>query len=120
MAYPIKLREKALEALRNGHTKKKVNEMFGLGINTLKSWEKLEKETGTLKNRPLDRKPRKIDREALLKYCEENPFATHKEAAKYFNCDERGIRHAKKSVGITRKKRQNATLSETNENAQNS
>jgi transposase len=114
----IKLREKALEALRNGHTKKKVNEMFGLGINTLKNWEKLEEETGSLKNRPLDRKPRKIDHEALLKYCEKNPFATHIEAAKYFNCNERVIRYAKKALGITRKKRQNATSSETNKNAQ--
>ena len=120
MAYPIKMREKALEALRNGHSKKKVNEMFGLGINTLRNWEKLEQETGSLKNRELDRKPRKIDREELKKYCEKNPFATHKEAAKYFNCDERGIRHAKKAIGITRKKRQNAISSETNTNVQNS
>jgi transposase len=105
MAYPVKLRERALAALRNGHNKKEVNEMFGLGVNTLKSWEKLEAETGSLENRPLDRKPYKIDREALRKYCEENPFATHKEAAVYFNCDERGIRHAKKALNITRKKR---------------
>ena len=119
MAYPVKLREKALEALRNGHSKKEVTEMFGLGTNTLKSWEKLEEETGTLENRPHDRKPRKIDREALLKYCEENPFATHIEAAIYFSCDERGIRHAKKALGITRKKRQNVTKSETSKNEQN-
>ena len=119
MAYPIKLREKALEALRNGHSKKKVNEMFGLGINTLKNWEKLEEETGSLANRPLDRKPRKIDREALLKYCEDNPFATHKEAAAYFNCNERGIRHAKKALGITRKKRQATIKNETNRSGQN-
>lgn len=105
MAYPIKLREKALSALRNGHTKKEVNEMFGLGINTLRSWEKLEEETGSLENRPIDRKPYKIDRDELRKYCEENPFATHKEAAAHFNCGERGIRHAKKALKITRKKR---------------
>lgn len=104
MAYPVKMREKALEALRNGHTKKEVKEMLGLGINTLRSWEKLEEETGSLNNRPLDRKPYKIDRGALLKYCEENPFATHKEAAIHFNCNEAGIRHAKKALKITRKK----------------
>ena len=105
MAYPVKMRERALEALRNGHTKKEVNEMLGLGVNTLKAWENLEKETGPLENRPLDRKPRKTDREALKKYCEENPLATHKEAAVFFNCGETGIRHAKKALGITRKKR---------------
>ena len=93
--------------------------MFGLGINTLKNWEKLKEETGALENRPLDRKPRKIDRESLLKYCEENPFASHKEAAIYFNCDGRGIRHAKKALGITRKKRQNVIKNEMSKNGQN-
>ena len=109
MAYPVKLREKALAALRKGYSKKEVNEMFELGINTLKSWEKLKDETGSLKNRPLDRKPHKIDREALREYCNENPFATHKEAATHFNCDESGIRRAKESISITRKKRQHDT-----------
>ena len=104
MAYPTKMREKAIAALRKGHTKKEVREMFGLGLNTLRSWEKLEEETGSLNNRPLERKPYKIDREALRKYCEANPFATHKEAALHFNCDESGIRRAKKTIGITRKK----------------
>ena len=114
------MRERALEAVLNGHTKKEVNEMFGLGINTLRSWEKLEQETGSLKNRPIERKPYKIDREALKKYCDENPFATHKEAAIHFNCDERGIRHAKKALGITRKKRQSVTGSETSKSGQSS
>ena len=93
-----------MEALRKGHTKKEVNGMFGLGINTLKSWEELEEETGSLENRPLDRKPRKIDLEKLRKYCEENPFATHIEAGIYFGCSERVIRYAKDKLGITRKK----------------
>jgi transposase len=59
MAYPRIMRERALEALRNGRTKKEVNEMFGLGKNTLRDWERLEKETGSLDKRPLDRKPSK-------------------------------------------------------------
>ena len=105
MAYPQKLREKALSALRKGYSRKEVTKMFGLGVNTLRSWENLEQETGSLEKRPLNRKPYKIDREALRKYCENNPFATHKEAATVFNCNEGGIRHAKKALGITRKKR---------------
>jgi transposase len=104
MAYPLKMRERALAALRNGETKTEINKMFGLGINTLRSWEKLEEETGSLKNRPLDRKPRKIGRDELRKYCEENPFATHKEAAVVFGCNESAIRKVKKQLGITRKK----------------
>jgi len=69
MAYSVELREKALGALRKGHSKKEVNEMFELGINTLKSWEKLESETGSLENRPLNREPVKINRDELLNYC---------------------------------------------------
>lgn len=105
MAYPVKFRQRALEAVRNGHSKTNVNDLYGLSNTTLRDWEILEKETGSLENRPLDRKPRKIDYDALKKYCEENPFATHIEAAAYFKCSESGIRKAKKKLEITRKKR---------------
>ena len=73
MAYPKIFRQKALEALRNGHTKKAVNEMFGLSNNVLKEWEELEKQTGSLEKRPLTRKHRKIDPDVLRRriwiYC---------------------------------------------------
>jgi len=104
MAYPVKLRERAMEALRKGYPREEVTKMFGLGINTLRAWEALEKETGSLENRRLDRSPRKINLEELRKYCEENPLATHIEAGLHFNCSERVIRYAKKKLGITRKK----------------
>lgn len=109
MAYPTIFRQKALEAIRNGRTKKEVNKMLGLADSTLKDWEELERETGSLENRPLDRKPTKISDDALRKYCEENPLATHIEAAANFKCSEAGIRKAKKRLGITRKKRQRDT-----------
>lgn len=105
MAYPVIFRERALEAVRNGHKKIEVNAMYGLSNNTIKEWENLEQETGSLENRPLNRTPHKIDRDELKKYCEDNPFATHIEAAAHFGCTESGIRHAKKTMGITRKKR---------------
>jgi hypothetical protein len=38
MAYPKILRQKALESVRKGHTKKAVNEMFGLNNKALKNW----------------------------------------------------------------------------------
>ena len=120
MAYPKKFREKALEAVRNGYTKAEVNKLYGLSNTTLKDWENLEKETGSLENRPLDRKPTKIQDDELRKYCNENPFATHVEAASHFGCTEAGIRKAKKRLNITRKKRQPATRSETSKNASNS
>ena len=67
MSYPVKMREASLEAMRSGHDRAEVTKMYGLGINTLRLWEKLEKETGSLENRPLDCKPYKIDRDALRK-----------------------------------------------------
>ena len=120
MAYPKKFREKALEAVRNGHTKTKVNELYGLSNTTLKDWENLEKETGSLDKRPLNRKPTKIADDELRKYCKENPLATHIEAAAHFGCTEAGIRKAKKRLNITRKKRQLATPNVTNSNENNS
>jgi len=120
MAYPTKMRQKALEALRKGHTKKEVNEMFGLSNNVLKKWEELEKETGTLDKRPLERKPRKVDLDELKRYCEDNPFATHIEAGVHFGCSERVIRYSKNILGITRKKRQPVTENEMRKSENNS
>jgi len=108
MAYPKIMRERALKALRSGKSREEVNEMYGLGVNTLRDWEKLERETGSLEKRPLDRKPG-IDLDALRKYCEEFPFATHIEAGVHFGCSERVIRYAKNKLKITRKKRPSIT-----------
>jgi transposase len=120
MTYPVKMRERALEAVRNGHTKAAVREMFGLGINTLRDWENLEAETGSLENRPSIRTGYKIDRGKLLEYYRENPYSTNKETAIAFNCSISGIRSAKKFLGITRKKTQSNTPSVTRKNAQSS
>jgi hypothetical protein len=38
MSYPKKFREKALEAVRSGHTKTKVNELYGLSNTTLRAF----------------------------------------------------------------------------------
>lgn len=119
MAYSVEFRKKAIEAVRKGHSKKEVNEILGLNKNTLRKWEILEEETGKLEDKPLNRKPYKIDRDELKKYVAENPFATHIEAALHFGCTESGIRHAKKALGITRKKRQADTKNETNSKGEN-
>ena len=119
MSYPEKFRERAMEAVRNGHKKAAVNEMYGLGENTLRDWEKLEEETGSLKNRALNRRARKIDREKLLQYYRENPYSTNREAAIAFHCSVSGIRSAKKVLKITRKKAQFNILSATNTSERN-
>ena len=104
MSYTVIFRERALEALLKGSTKIDVNKMLGLGVNTLKNWEKLKEETGSLENKPSNRGPYKINHDELRDYYRENPFSTNKEAALAFNCSVSGIRSAKRVLKITRKK----------------
>ena len=120
MSYPVKMRERALQALRNGHTKVEVQEMYQLGANTLRDWELLEAETGSLANRPSSRGAYKIDREKLLEHYRNYPYSTNKETAIAFNCSVSGIRSAKKVLGITRKKTQSNMPNATSKNVKNS
>jgi len=120
MSYSVDIRERALRAVRNGHSKTKVREMFGLGVNTLKTWENLEEETGSLENRPLNRGAYKIDRENLLEHYRQNPYSTNQETSIIFNCSVSGIRSAKKVLGITRKKTLSNMLSGMNKNEKSS
>jgi len=120
MPYPIKMRERALEALRNGHSKAAVREMFGHGVNTLRAWEIFEAETGSLSNRLSTRTAYKIDREKLLEWYRKNPYSTNKETAIAFNCSVSGIRSAKKVMGITRKKTQSNMLNGMNKSEKSS
>ena len=109
-----------MAAVRNGHSKAKVNAMYGLGVNTLRDWEILKAETGSLENRPLNRGAYKIDREKLLEWYRKNPRSTNKETAIEFNCSVSGIRSAKKVMGITRKKTLSNMLNGMNKNGQSS
>lgn len=103
MSYSVDLRERALRAVRNGHTKAEVREMYGLGENTLRDWENLEAETGSLENRPLNRTGYKIDRERLLEWYRENPYSTNKETAIAFGCSVSGIRSVRRYWGLRAK-----------------
>jgi len=116
MSYSVDLRERALRAVRNGHTKAEVSRMFGLGENTLRDWERLEAETGSLENRQLNRTAYKIDREKLLEWYREKPYSTNKETAIAFNCSVSGVRDAKKVMGITRKKTRSNMVSAASKN----
>jgi len=120
MPYPVKMRERALAAVRNGHSKAEVREMFGLGVNTLRDWEILEAETGSLSNRPSIRTAYKIDREKLLEHYRQYPYSTNQETAIVFNCSVSGIRSAKKILKITRKKTQSNMLNGMNKNGKSS
>lgn len=104
MAYPTKLRERATQALKSGYKRDEATKMFGLGVHTLRAWEKLEAETNSLEKRELKREPYKINSDKLLEYYHENPLSANQEAAAAFNRGVSGIRSAKKRLKITRKK----------------
>ena len=106
MSYDKKFRETVLSHVDAGESKTKVRGMFKLGKNTINQWEKLRAETGSLENRELDRKPRKIDDEELRADVKAYPDDFDKERAKRFGVSRSGLRDARARLKITRKKRQ--------------
>ena len=104
MPYPVIMRKRALEAVKSGKTKTEVRKMYGLGINTLRDWEKLEAETGSLEDNVPNRTAYKIDRKKLLEYYKENPHSTNKETALAFNCSVSGIDKLCHNFGTFRKR----------------
>ena len=106
MSYEKKIREIVLSQVEAGESKTKVREKFKLGKNTINQWEKLRVETGSLENRELDRKARKIDEELLRADVQAYPDDFDKERAARFAVSRSGMRDARARLKITRKKRQ--------------
>ena len=106
MSYDRKFREKVLNHVSKGHSQEETRKLFGLGRNTIREWNKLQEETGSLANRELDRDWRKIDPKKLKADVEAYPSDFNAERAKRFGCSEDGMRRALKRNELTRKKRQ--------------
>ena len=106
MGYDKKFRERVLSHVDAGKSKADVRRMFGLGQNTIRQWEKLRLETGSLEKRPLDRGFRKIDPDKLRSDVADKPDDFDEERAIRFGCSRTGIQSARKKHKITRKKRQ--------------
>ena len=104
MAYEKRFRERVLSHVEAGKSKTEVRKMFGIGINTIKEWEKLREETGKLENRELKRSYRKIDPEKLRADVKENPDSFDEERAIRFGVSRTGIQSARKKHKLTRKK----------------
>ena len=62
-----------------------------------------------MSNKPLNRKPRKIDPETLRVYVKEHPDDTQQEIADAFGCCNQAVSKALKRLNITRKKKHAAT-----------
>jgi len=104
MSYDKKNRERVLAHVDAGESQEKVRKMFVLGVNTITDWKKLQAETGSLENRPLERKWRKIDPEQLRLDVAEKTDDFDEERAVRFGCSRTGIQSARKKLKITRKK----------------
>ena len=104
MAYDIKFREKVINFINKGHTVEEAHTVFEVGTTTIKEWKRLQKETGTLGKRQLERTHRKIDPVKLVAYLEEYPDSYQREIAEFFGCTQQAVFIALKRLRITRKK----------------
>jgi len=103
MAYSVDLRKKAM-AYRETHTQEETAKTFDVSVSAVRDWEQLQRETGSLDKKPLERKWRKIDPEKLCAYVAEHPDKYLDEIAATFECSDEAIRLALKKHKITRKK----------------
>lgn len=100
MTYPVSFRKKVLKTKENENLSyEKVAERFGLSKTTVLSWSK---QLAPKKNR--DRKPTKIDMEALKKDIEQFPDSYCYERAERLHASPSGIRDAQYRLKITYKK----------------
>ena len=99
-----RVRELAVK-YREKHSLKETCEAFEISTTALNNWVKRYKETGSLANKALNRKHKKIDPEKLLKDVEEHPDDFNYERAQRFCCSAEAIRQAMKKLKITQKKR---------------
>ena len=109
MGYSEDLRKKVVEYLLEGHTQGNANNVFKIGLTTIKRWKKQYEETGSLKNKPLNRTFKKLDPEKLTAYVKEHPDAYLREIGEVFGCTDDAVRLALIKLKITRKKRQRGT-----------
>ena len=113
MSYSEDYRKRVVEYRKEGHTLKETHEIFKVAIVTIRTWEKMLKEEGTLAKKPLKRSFRKIDPEKLKDYIAAHPDAYLREIAVEFKCCETALTYALRRLKITRKKRRSVTRSKT-------
>ena len=104
MYCPERVRELAVK-YRQNHSIKETCEAFEISATALNKRVKRYKQTGSLANKVLNRKHKKIEPEKPLKVVEEHPDDFNYERAQRFACSAEAIRLAMKKLKITQKKR---------------
>jgi transposase len=105
MLYPEEFRKKVLEYIDGFYTQREVAKMFKISEKTVWNWVNKREKTGSLKPKAVERKARKLESEALIKYIKEHPEAYLKEIAEHFGCVVSAVYQKLKKLGITRKKK---------------
>lgn len=92
---------------------------FDINRQTIAEWKKLENETGSLANRPLNRSFKKIDPQKLKEIYDQTPDAFQKDVAKTFDVCQSSIQRAlKKNSTTPTKRRRFVTKNVTKRNGQ--
>lgn len=115
-AYGEDLREKVIKSLGLGERKEVVAKNFKIGLSTVYRFEKLWKETGSVKSKKAGRKSysHKIkDYEKFREFVEENSDLTQEQMGRLWECSEMTINRGLKKIGFTVKKRHMFTKNKT-------
>lgn len=99
MTYPMILRKKVLESLKQGMSIRKAAKLYDISPMTITNWKK------DISIKPPNRSPRKIADEALKQDIIDYPDAYYYERAARLGCIKSCIERAMKRLGYTRKKK---------------
>ena len=114
MGYSVDLRMAAVRHyLGSGDTCAETGKIFGVDGSSVQRWVQQYEKTGDLSDKPLNRKPKKLDPEKLRAYVREHSDATQQEIADEFHCSNQAVSKALKRLDITRKKKRAATKNRT-------
>jgi transposase len=105
MAYDKKFRKQAIAYKDGGHTFKELEEVFGIDSGRYYRWKELLETTGSLEDKKVCERKRKIDKDELKKALEEKPDIYLYELAKLFDCTVQAVFYALRKMKITYKKR---------------
>jgi transposase len=99
MAYSIDMRDRAVVAVKQGHSRQAVCDMLGIVCKTLYNWLRAED------LEPCYRKSRrhKLDKAALAAHVRDFPDSLLRERAAYFGVRYQSIWVALQKLGITKK-----------------
>ena len=94
-----------VKLVKGGRTEREIALELGIGKSSIWRWKKLEQEQGDLKNRPLNRKYKKLDPLDVAQYIEEHKDAFAIEIARHFKVSLSSILYIlKKKLKYVRKK----------------